>query len=523
MHTDIRTLLEDAAGGAPRTRDAEALVRRGRARRTRQQVSRAVSASLVLVLVAVVGAQVLRDLQRPTVMFDAQPRPGAGTWETVPDAPLASVENAVAVDLGDGTVLVVGGRRNVPNEGDAGLAQAARYDVRARRWTALPDVPFALDREDTQNAGSVMATATGDGRAIAWREWASTPPAPFVAALFDPDAQEWQVTGEAPLSPRLSPLVGWIDGRLVVWGGSVEGEHEPAEGGAVWTPGRGWERMAQSPLAPRVGAATAVVEGRLLVWGGVTGAPDDGDQVRYDDGALYDPETNAWVSLPPSPLSARDGAAAAVDGDGVLIAGGAPKVTVTERPSSPARVESTCDPSGVCTATATAEVGWTYDVESPGDGARYDLSDGTWTALPEPPPDTGISGGPGFDHLTASGADSRYRFDPGRGAWLPYPYPRSQFAGGTLSAIYRVGELDVSLGHPGMVFEGRLGGAVLREDEWERLAEADTAARAGAAITPVGDEALFVWGGTSVIPGEDPYGPYFESHQQHTDGALWRP
>lgn len=212
-------------------------------------------------MIVVVGGQLVTDGRPPSVLLDSPPKPGAGAWELVADAPLEPAEGAEGVDLGDGTVLVVGGTIQEPGRLDS-TPQAAIYDLDGRMWTPLPPVPFVLNPDGESNIGSVRAagppvtgvrssgvSGAAPAQAPASRRRCSTPS---------------PAGGAAPLRPRQHPVVEWFDGRLVVWGGlqrddpdtrpepssaaealdAQSDRAEPVPGGAVWSPEDGWRAMS---------------------------------------------------------------------------------------------------------------------------------------------------------------------------------------------------------------------------------------------------------------------------------------
>src|SRR5690606_31588462 len=66
--------------------------------------------------------------------------------------------------------------------------------------------------------------------------------------------------------------------------------------------------LAPGPLSGREAAASVWTGTELLIWGG--GAGGDADGRTFADGAAYDPATDTWRTLAPSPLPARSRAAA---------------------------------------------------------------------------------------------------------------------------------------------------------------------------------------------------------------------
>jgi hypothetical protein len=56
----------------------------------------------------------------------------------------------------------------------------------------------------------------------------------------------------------------------------------------------------------------------MIVWGG----SPPGGSLAYDDGALYDPETDSWTELPPASMEGRYRHAELWTGDEMVIWGG---------------------------------------------------------------------------------------------------------------------------------------------------------------------------------------------------------
>ena len=80
-----------------------------------------------------------------------------------------------------------------------------------------------------------------------------------------------------------------------------------------------WSMMASEPIVPgpRLGAVVIWTGRELIVWGGSGGSAKA--PVLYGDGASYDPMTNTWHMLAPSPLSPRSYASAVWTGKELVI------------------------------------------------------------------------------------------------------------------------------------------------------------------------------------------------------------
>ena len=126
----------------------------------------------------------------------------------------------------------------------------------------------------------------------------------------------------------------------------------------------GWQEMPEPPIDGRGFAGSACSESGLIVWGGATVREVDSSDPEivmaeiFADGAIFDVARRDWRVLPSGPLTARWGAAATIDGNNLLVWGGAGSVI------------SSLDPT---------------DFDYPTDGAILDLSTMEWTYLPEGP------------------------------------------------------------------------------------------------------------------------------------------
>ena len=156
----------------------------------------------------------------------------------------------------------------------------------------------------------------------------------------------WRTMAASPLGPRSSPVAVWTGSELLVWSGlpATSDECETDEGGgslcgapavfdgAAYDPVTdGWRMIAASPV-PAGGAPTQVIPqgvwtgSELVVWGGW------GDPIA----AAYDPATDTWRDLPPGPLSAREAHAVAVWDGRVAVLGG-------REPLGPGELEARLD------------------------------------------------------------------------------------------------------------------------------------------------------------------------------------
>lgn len=252
-------------------------------------------------------------------------------WAPLPTAEVLGARRGHTTVWTGQTMLVFGGL------GTTYLNTGAAYSPDDFSWVPLAtaDAPAARDGH--------LGVWTGARMLV----WGGRNAAGLLAdgGLYDPSARVWASvpTLNAPVG-RAGAAGVWTGSQLIVWGGTGEsgdlgsGALLPLANGTV--PGA-WETLSAANAPSARSGHTAVWTGqRLLVWGGRSG-----DALR-NDGAAYDPESDAWSPLPmdgaPAP---RAGHLAAWTGQEMLVFGG--------------------DTAGGPTAT----------------GGAYDPGSGTWRAL----------------------------------------------------------------------------------------------------------------------------------------------
>ena len=316
-------------------------------------------------------------------------------------------------------------------------------------------------------------------------------------AAYDPATNRWRRLPPSPLASRADHVAAWTGREMLVWGGNpgtetAYGANEFVDG-AAYDPARNrWRPMADFPLGPRYGAR-AVWTGKLLVvWGGAR-AEDGEDPPRRSDGAAYDPATNRWTVLPPSPLPGRVGALAAPTARGVLFSWG----IAQGRKAAPE--SAFYDPStrrwSAATPAPPTDTGWCLDLSGcvgvdagdrvlfAGEGLTYAPATGQWAGLPP---------NPFADPLR----DGKAVVWTGQRALL--------WGGGTYE-----GESDSYpskvTGEPGAAYDPL-------SRRWEPLLPGPLAPRARGRAVWTGEEML-AWGGESAQ----------DKRVQYADGAAYRP
>lgn len=344
------------------------------------------------------------------------PAPVADGWEALlPGDPRAS---HAAVWTGD-QMIVWGGVASVAPRAP-GLLTGARYDPAVPSWAPIAPAPLAAGR-------GMTAVWTGDEMIV----WGGAEVRGDVAvgsaagAAYDPAADAWRPLAQAPLSPRWQHRAVWTGSEMIVLGGFATGE--PAgfvADGAAYDPATDtWRLLAPTPFSHPPALPLVAWDGtRVLVWAGELANPED---PAGGEGAAYDPATDTWYAIAPAPLEPGP-YAGAWTGSELLAVG------------------------GYGTGEGT-------DLQA----AAYDPATGEWRALPTPPGGvrfnftatwTGtellVVGGDRADWLDPVDQDAAY--DPMADAWRAVPdLPAARPAGHT--AVWSGNRLIVWGGYSGAV------------------------------------------------------------------------
>lgn len=249
------------------------------------------------------------DVEAPT------PSPG---WAPVASPPVPFGANGwgQAVWTGSEAILTGGG----PSGDGFGTIQAAAYDPAADTWRDI-EAPDTFVPVDAQLLWTGREAVLLGGDAAARTEDHSTG-LPVFGWAYEPGRETWRRIPTAPLADRWGYTATWTGEELVVWGGfSPPGSTgggttriDTYADGAAWDPDTNtWRAIAPSPLAPR-GLHGAVWNGRrLVVFGG--GSTEQYESEFYvaeplDDAATYDPASDTWSAIaspgPIGPLVAYD-------------------------------------------------------------------------------------------------------------------------------------------------------------------------------------------------------------------------
>jgi N-acetylneuraminic acid mutarotase len=226
----------------------------------------------------------------------------------------------------------------------------------------------------------------------------------------------WSTMPAAPIAPRGGAVVVWTGRELIIWGGSsgAHGSQLHADGAAYDPSTNTWRKLPPSPLGALSDASGVWTGKEMVVFGGYDDESLGAFRVT-NDAAAYDPSTNTWRMLPAAPLSPRADAIAFWTGTSVMVLGGRPAVT-------------------------------TSALQSYGDGAAFDPSTEMWQHIAAPIPphghplawQTAAEAGDqvlafsvwsktrslGSGRFSESGGVDLFAFDPTTNSWQLIP-PRS--------------------------------------------------------------------------------------------------
>jgi hypothetical protein len=121
------------------------------------------------------------------------------------------------------------------------------------------------------------------------------------AAAYDPSTDAWRMVATPPFEIREGMHTAWT-GREAIFYGGVAGDTLPDQTGYLYDPAADeWRDLPQSPLGYRAGAGVTWTGTELVVLGGSAMKSSAEPYNPQRDGAAYDPRTDEWRTLPPSP------------------------------------------------------------------------------------------------------------------------------------------------------------------------------------------------------------------------------
>jgi hypothetical protein len=188
----------------------------------------------------------------------------------------------------------------IPSGADEPAARraGAEYDPAANRWSLLPPLPIA--------ARAFPTAVWVDKKLVLWGGSARDGGMLADGAAYDPATRRWRPLAASPLTGRAFAQVAWTGREAIFWGGAAAVGAKGLADGAAYDPASDrWRLLPRSPLRPRWVAATAWTGRELIIWGGYSDNAGHSETGAYNDGAAYNPATDTWRLLAPSPLSPR--------------------------------------------------------------------------------------------------------------------------------------------------------------------------------------------------------------------------
>ena len=208
-------------------------------------------------------------------------------------------------------IYVIGGFNT---EGEA-LDIVEVYSVLNDSWKKVAPLPQALQHSAAASyKGKLYVVGGFTSDAV---EWIPT----NKLFIYDPVKDEWK-EGKSMPTPRGGLTALFVDGILYAIGGQQSSDIEVSEilnANEAYDPGKNsWTSKASMPTA-RHHIASAEVGGKIYVVGGRTAA--NSSMINLNVNEMYDPQKDAWTSLPSMP-SKRSGIAAASVNDTIYVFGG---------------------------------------------------------------------------------------------------------------------------------------------------------------------------------------------------------
>jgi hypothetical protein len=196
----------------------------------------------------------------------------AGTWRTLPRAPVPARWGGAIVWTGAEVILWGGGKPGEPT-----TRNGAAYDPARNEWRRLADAPLGLNEFDAVWTGSEMVVF---GSLLDNRNMAATKTA--VGASYNPAEDVWSALPPSELSPQAS-AAAWIGDRVVAWDYEARSQSYDPDVDA-------WSAVARMPLE-----FSECYPDSEVVGGSVFG-------FYCGHAVLYDPATSKWGEIRGGPL-----------------------------------------------------------------------------------------------------------------------------------------------------------------------------------------------------------------------------
>lgn len=203
-------------------------------------------------------------------------------------------------------VLLVGG-----SSGPALNAIGKAYNPTTDTWRTLADPPRPVDGWQNSIVGHAAWTGT---EMIMWQS----------NLAYNPNTDIWRALTVTPLQFTARRAAVWTGSELIIWGGChIENDQcdETNSGlladGAIYDPATDtWTEIPPSPLSGAVHLVSGWTGTEALF---IVTDPHDGAE---NTAAAFNPASRTWRNIAPLPLSTRRHSAAAWTGDSFIVWGG---------------------------------------------------------------------------------------------------------------------------------------------------------------------------------------------------------
>jgi hypothetical protein len=241
---------------------------------------------------------------------------GAVWWVAQPPAPSLTPQvqgrlDATATLLGDGTILVVGGRP--PTGGATPIVE--RFDPRTGLWHDAGRLHTARTHHTASLLpdGSVVVVGGVEGGFWPWQNDGLT-----IVERYLPEKNRWTTLASLPQGVTEHSAVVLPDGRLLIAGGRDRDGVPSHATTAVWAYDLGqnhWQALAPLHLPRAGGVGVALAAGRALIVGGRAIDLTQSEQTAE----VYDPQANQWQLGPVLDVSLNGNQRAARLADGRVL------------------------------------------------------------------------------------------------------------------------------------------------------------------------------------------------------------
>ena len=239
----------------------------------------------------------------------------AGTWQSLPAAPIASGSDTRVASVWTGREMFVFARAELTSP--FSVNAAAAYNPTSGTWRKLAPPPGLEGNYE----GTYAGVWTGKEVLVV---------GPTVRHAFNPVTNHWRRLSSA----GSGGLVVWTGREMIGWGGGCCGDASAT--GTAYNPARHiWRTLARAPLGASQQPVGAWTGRELIVL--VSGIDPQGKRypASLARAAAYNPKTNTWRRIAPLPVPLA-GAKAVWDGHELLVVGAGTKgrTTFVYRPAT---------------------------------------------------------------------------------------------------------------------------------------------------------------------------------------------